>query len=457
MQGLPSLRGQTFDRGRGGQMFGRGQPRGGRGGGGIGMFGRGRGRGGSMSSIGSFPRAPDRKPTTHIKKDLGPVVETFETLPRTNSRARITNVKLISSYSWIEGTDGPTILVPSSPPIWTRASPTRVPADTGMRYSDQNSARMGPKLSPLLPIFASIEHMNADVDFSTFDIVTDRNNLLKLLHWAEDAEQYDDFRIDVELGGRTCLFTRTDEMDTETIEQFRGFGEEYHKAVTKWGKGDEGVTGHHRVISIDLDGVKILLRFEVDARIEIDADNAAPKDDVDDLVDALSDLLSTSKLSAGKATRAAKASPITGLTVKPSNNRTLVPQSSIIKLKTRADHNPLKMDDVGPQMYLSQVPYLYLAKHARGNFQPAQRILPDNDKIELQLGKLREGLLDIIELVREQDQGEGLCLTCVDRRLELYKRKPGTGRSLDWGILSKFVPDVPNRGVSNSWGDDDED
>lgn len=142
---------------------------------------------------------------------------------------------------------------------------------------------------------------------------------------------------------------------------------------------------------------------------------------------------------------------ISGVTVKPSGNNTLVPQSALMKLKTRAEHKPLNMEDVGPQMYLSQVPYLYLAKHIKGNFQPAQRILPEEAKIELQLGKLREALLDIIELVREQDQAEGLCLTCVDGQLELYKRKPGTGRSLGWGILSKFVP---SQSGSSSWGDD---
>lgn len=91
--------------------------------------------------------------------------------------------------------------------------------------------------------------MNEDVDFSSFDLVTDRNNLLKLLHWATKAEAYDDWRIDVELGGRTCLFTRTDETDLDVMEGFRGYGEEYHKAVTRWPQGSEGGTGHHRAIS----------------------------------------------------------------------------------------------------------------------------------------------------------------------------------------------------------------
>ncbi|KAG8935327.1 hypothetical protein FRC01_003079 [Tulasnella sp. 417] len=396
------------------------------------------------------PAAPVKKPSpSHIKTDLGPLIEQFQTLPSTTVRARITTVKPICSYSWVEAANGPTILVPSSPPVWTKESPQRVPADTGTRFSDQNSARMGPKLSPLIPIFASIDHMEADVDLGSFDFITDRNNLLKLLHWATNAEEYDDFRIDVELGGKTCFLTRTDENDIDVIEGFRGYGEEYHKAVTKWPKGSEGATGHHRAISIDLDGVKILLRFEIDARVEIQEDSKDSKDDVDDLADALSSLLTSSSKASAK-----KTSSFAGLTVKSSGDKAMIPQSSIMKLKTRAEHKPLNMDDVGPQIYLSQTPHLYLAKHVRGDFQPAQRILPDNDKIELQLGKLREALLDIVEVVREQAQGEGLCLVCVDRKLELYKRKPGTGREVGWEIMSKFVSEPLTGGGSRSWGDD---
>ncbi|KAG9033458.1 hypothetical protein FS837_002458 [Tulasnella sp. UAMH 9824] len=381
----------------------------------------------------------------YITKDLGPLIKQFQIPPNTTVRARITAVKPISSYSWVGAADEPTILVPSSPPIWTKESPERVPADTERKFTDQNSALMGPKLSPLIPIFASIDYMKADVDLSSFDFVTDRNNLLKLLHWGEDADKYDAFRIDVELGGKTCFLTRTDVSDMHVLS---GYGEEYHKAVTKWPKGSEGATGHHRVISIDLDGVKILLRFEVDARLDIQEDSSDSNDEVDSLVDALSSLLTSPSKGPVRDT-----SLFAGLTVKPSGNKAMIPQSSIIKLKTRISTRPLNLDDVGPQIYLSQIPYLYLAKHTRGQFQPAQRILPDTEKIELQLGRLREALLNIVEVVREQAQGEGLCLICVDRKLELYKRKPGTGREVGWEIMSKFVQLPADSGYC-VWADD---
>lgn len=145
--------------------------------------------------------------------------------------------------------------VEGSPPVWTNVNPRRVPQDRGLTYIDQNSARMGPKTSPLTPIFASIEALGADVDLQDFDVVTDRNNLRKLLRWASGTPEEKDFRIDVELAGKTCLFTRREEKDSEYVTEFRGFGHEYEKAATRWPKGSERATGHHRIISIVSSGI----------------------------------------------------------------------------------------------------------------------------------------------------------------------------------------------------------
>lgn len=97
------------------------------------------------------------------------------------------------------------------------------------------------------------------------------------------------------------------------------------------------------------------------------------------------------------------------------------------------------MDDTAPQLYLSQTPYLYLAKHVKGEFQTVERIRPDAKRVEAELGKLRETLLDILETVRQQGSGVELCLVCASRKLELYQRKPGTGRAVGAEILSKFA------------------
>ncbi|KAG1763554.1 microtubule associated protein-domain-containing protein [Suillus occidentalis] len=145
--------------------------------------------------------------TSFITKDLSSEVAKFKPSTDALSPVEITNVKPIASYSWIE-TATPTIAVPGSPRVWF-TGPQRVPADSGTRFVDQNAFYMR-KMSPLVPIFAAIDvdDMDPSFDYKQFDIITDRNNLRKLLHWVSGSLDEKDFRIDVNVAGWTCLFTR---------------------------------------------------------------------------------------------------------------------------------------------------------------------------------------------------------------------------------------------------------
>jgi hypothetical protein len=107
---------------------------------------------------------------------------------------------------------------------------------------------MGTKASPLSPLFAAIDDLGG-YDYKSLDLVTDRNNLRKLLRWATGTAS-EGFRIDIDVAGQTCLFTRREEKDTEVIQGFRGFGHEYEKAATRSPSGYEKATGHHRIISM---------------------------------------------------------------------------------------------------------------------------------------------------------------------------------------------------------------
>jgi len=92
--------------------------------------------------------------------------------------------------------------VPGSPNIWTNANPTRVAADSGVVFIDQNAHRMGSTASPLIPIFAAIDELHrGKYEYAKLDIVSDRNNLRKLLRWA--TGDGDTFRIDIERAGQT--------------------------------------------------------------------------------------------------------------------------------------------------------------------------------------------------------------------------------------------------------------
>lgn len=103
--------------------------------------------------------------------------------------------------------------------------------------------------SPLTPIFVAIDNLDG-YDFKGLDFVSDRNNLRKLFRWATGVAGQDDFRIDIELAGTTCLLTRREAQSSERVSSFKGFGHEYKKAATTHPKGCEKATGHHRIVSI---------------------------------------------------------------------------------------------------------------------------------------------------------------------------------------------------------------
>jgi hypothetical protein len=311
---------------------------------------------------------------------------------------------------------------------------------------------MGRTASPLIPIFAAIDDLHkGQYEYTKLDLVTDRNNLRKLLRWA--TGDGDTFRIDIERAGQTCLFTRCEEKDSEHVIGFKGFGHEYEKAATRFAPGCEKATGHHRIISIvrqclspfdwlasdspptkNFGGLKILLRFEVDA--------CMGSSDFDDLASAFSGLDVTPAIPLSTGT----SSVMPGISVIHTTPRTLVAQSSLIELKTRASHRPLDWTETYPQLYLSQTAYLYLAKHTKGNFGAVEKIKLAGDSMKVYakqaeggMVKLKAVLDQVLEVVRKESDGVGLSLVSVGGKLMLYKRKEGTGKAVGDDILSRFA------------------
>ncbi|EIW75634.1 hypothetical protein CONPUDRAFT_169416 [Coniophora puteana RWD-64-598 SS2] len=375
----------------------------------------------------------------------------------------ITDVQAVSSYSWVES-ETPVIIVPGSPNIWTSKNPRYVVQDSGMVFQDQNAARMGSNASPLSPLFASIETMygsNSGVDtshrggfdYASLDVITDRNNLRKLLRWvsgpgtAANGRAAEAFRIDVQRVGKTCVFTRRDAQVREYITGFRGYGHEYEKASTKLAEGCEDATGHHRVVRMSFGGLSVLLRFEVDACVD---SALATKQGEGDLLTAFSGLTVRSAAKAKVPTR----SSIFGLSVRlqPSSallsngqvgKREIVPHSSLIELKTRASHRSLDWEETYPQLYLSQTSHLYLAQHQRGAFssnvvkyklesmESDAMAAPEVRRAREGLKKLRALLEEILDEVRKiDDESVHLSLVGEGQTLSLYKRKEWTGKRL---------------------------
>ena len=136
-----------------------------------------------------------------------------------------------------------------SPWIWAddRGQVKQVPLDAGVQYIHHNASKMGTR-SPMLPLFAAIDALHDDFAYKDLDLVTDRNGLRKLLRYIDNANTEDNFRIDVDLVGKTVVFTRQEE-NTEVVRQNTGYGNEYLKATTREPPGCEKMLDHHRIIT----------------------------------------------------------------------------------------------------------------------------------------------------------------------------------------------------------------
>jgi hypothetical protein len=287
----------------------------------------------------------------------------------------------------------------------------------------------------MLPLFAAIDALHDDFPYKDIDLVTDRNGLRKLLRYIDNERTKDNFRIDVDLVGKTCLFTRREE-NTALVGQYTGYGNEYLKAATRTPSGCEKMLDHHRIITYKFGSLNILLGFTADACIE-------PKNNDDDF------LASFASLSLGgtadKASKPNKSVSHADFDVKLSPARSLVPQSDLIEVKTRSTYREPNWRDIYPQLYLSQTAWLYMAKHTNGAFQPVEKISltgeqmkPYADMMEDSLRKLKSLLKEILKAVREQGDGVPLSLVRQGGTLSLWKRKEGSGKPLGEDIRSKF-------------------
>ncbi|KAI6019172.1 hypothetical protein EDC04DRAFT_3093121 [Pisolithus marmoratus] len=372
-----------------------------------------------------------------LMKGLEGPIEAFSSaaVAHASNSVQLRNVKPVASYSWIERTT-PTIAVPGYPRIWRNTTVTTVPADSGIHYVNHNALRMGNR-SSLIPIFASVDSLNDDFQYRDLDLVTDRSNLRKLLRFID--QQHDKvFRIDLDLVGKTCLLTCCEEAWVVTINEFCGYGHEYELAATKPRCGSEDDICHHRIISYDFGRLKVLLRYEVDACVELESDDDHP-----------------SKFSSSPLNAATRETSIFfdesaypscfGINIKLTSPRSVLPQSSVVEIKTRSARREPNWKDIYPQLYLSQTPYLYLARHIRGTFGQVEKVqlsaqgtAAHAEEAETAMAKLETLLSDILKAVRKHGRGVPLSLVYRAGKLQLYKRGDGVGQPLENDILDKF-------------------
>jgi len=277
----------------------------------------------------------------------------------------VTDVEHLASYNWIEAPT-PTIVVPGLPSTWRGINtPRQLKKDNGLIYVAQNAAR-NPE-SPMEPLFRALYVENPAFDISAVDIVSDRNNIRKLLSFIEPSSSVHgvkSFTMRMEVVNEVVFLHREETLTQEFIgpDDFKGYGHEFEKAYTK--NEISRSTGHHRVVSYRFGGLRFIVRHETDGCVEFGGPTQLEKEVPAE--NALSGLLESLSISQPKTSDETKPAG-SKLTVR-KEGRKIAPQSTL-EIKTRVRHKPLSVADVAPQLWISQTPKLVRAYHERGKFK----------------------------------------------------------------------------------------
>jgi hypothetical protein len=118
------------------------------------------------------------------------------------------------------------------------------------------------------PLFRAISITAPETDLNSFDIITDRRNLRLLMDFVSHRDQHQqEFRFDVEvLGNNTVIFSST--FGGESRRVTAGYGKEFKKNITETPNCSTGSLVHKRAVGYTLDGLRLMVRYEVNACLE---------------------------------------------------------------------------------------------------------------------------------------------------------------------------------------------
>ncbi|KAG6057951.1 hypothetical protein E4U17_000712 [Claviceps sp. LM77 group G4] len=274
--------------------------------------------------------------------------------------ARITDLKSVSSYTWID-TPTPTIAVPGSPRFWSPpATDVRLPKDAGLYYATENAARLPG--SPMAPLFAALFTTNPSFDIRPIDVISDRNFIRRLLWFVNpgsDGDADEPFITKLELVGNTLLFGRHETAVTRHVAQneYHGHGYEFEKSYTT--QQIAGSTSHYSIISYRFCGLNMMIRCQTDAF-------ASSKRGADAAREGFFDPLDSRTLPPRKRTEPTADTSLKK--VKVLKKGKTIPLESIVEIMTCAQVRSLEFDDIAPQLWMSQTPKLVRAYHYGGLF-----------------------------------------------------------------------------------------
>ena len=195
--------------------------------------------------------------------------------------------------------------------------------------------------------------------------MTDQNNIRKLLlfiNFGSSKNGLEIFTINIKVAKNTAIFSRAETATYEIIglHKFRGFGHESEKVYTT--SQISGSTRHHRILLYRFSDLSFIVRHETDGYI---AGTRIPScNSKDPESDSLSSMLGSLSLS---ATNRPPNTTSTGskLIVKEGE---VIPLESTLEIKTRVIHKPLDIQEVVPQLWISQTLKLMRAYHSKNTF-----------------------------------------------------------------------------------------
>lgn len=271
--------------------------------------------------------------------------------------------------------------------------------------------------------------MNPAFDPKSVDLFTDRANLRKLIVAVGEISKRP-IRIEVEMVGDTLLFTRCEEVSTWTVDGRHGFGHEFEEKFTTYDNALQDSTGHHRVVQYILAGLKLVVRFEVDGYQD---DERAPRNETE-----------MDKLTASLESLQMKKESKTMNVVRGGYD---VPQESLLELKTRVKHNPLKLGNIPYQLWFGQVPWLVVGYHENGEFtqidktrvQEIREFQNFETNRKVQLMKVI-GVIDKIRMEMKRACKRSGIVLFQNSGIQLYEMRAnyGNSRALPEDLLKKW-------------------
>ncbi|KAH7087977.1 hypothetical protein BKA62DRAFT_777420 [Auriculariales sp. MPI-PUGE-AT-0066] len=209
---------------------------------------------------------------------------------------------------------------------------------------------------------------------------------------------------------------------------------------------DPNETGHHRIVTYSIGGVKLLVRFVLDACFPDSHDStvtpASPKDalDLSALADALPRLASASKEDSSSSVVGIEVNT-GGISVAQSRTMELKSRSRTIWDPVRRTRVPTSIDwaESYLQLFLSQTQHHALGWHDRGTFTTIEHVtlakLGERAEVKAQQANLRKlsvVLRQVVDAVKVQGDGKLLSLVCEDgvltcvialtARMELFRK-----------------------------------